>query len=356
MNQAFSAALCALILAGILMMWVVRPDPYASVIAEDAALLYYNSPAAVQTPFGIAVGYITSAGAVDVTLLGDQSKTITVHQYDRTDDHAAPALWWNENRLFVATAFHGSELFLYAVDLMGDARLVCRWPGRYTYPRFAQDAQGLKLLARNQREPRIGDLVSFSISGSCARQEVLAQAQENQILYAAAPVDENILWSIYDLGDRRHETIWLNGVEQHLPTDDIHDQTLAWSSVGDLVSISRFSANFGLPGAYKAEVYKAGNLVLALPATPTRYYPSGIVLSDQGSALAPKGESLVKIDVQTMDALPSCATRRIASRGQFVVGGDGAYVFVEHRGSYHPKKLWGARVVLCDMRNQAESR
>lgn len=347
MNRLLTAISCVLVLIGIGAMWLAPDEHYAAVVDEDATLLYYNSPAAVQTPMGIAIGYITATGSVEVTILGEDRLTLPVHDYGAPDDHAAPALWWDGERLLIATSFHGSDLFLYQMNEEGQLSRLCQWEGRYTYPRFFKANTGIELLVRLQVEPKIGDLVSLKIGTTCGAPTTLAQANPGQILYAAAPVGETLLWSVYDFSIGRNNTVWIDGLSHELSENVGYEPAVAWSANQDYFAVTRLSTQVGNQGAYIAEVYDGDQLVLRLPPYAARYYPSGIVLSDIGQALLPNGDTIVRSNTETWTALTSCKTRRSASRGQFVEGGNGSYVYVETQGTYNPKGLLASRVMLC---------
>jgi len=177
-------------------------------VSFNGNFLFYNAPAAQRIPGTSTeyVSYVNRWGAVMVTELivkNNRTRIITeeiVHEYTNSinydrgyaDDHAAPALLFDtsENRLLVATAYHGSDLFLYEkkLGLNESFRLVQHIPGRYTYPRFIEYRGKTYLFLRNQSPGKLlGHLVVRSSLDNFTAEQVVIPSDEGHVIYASVP-------------------------------------------------------------------------------------------------------------------------------------------------------------------------
>lgn len=174
-----------------------------NIIAENGNLLYYNSPMSVYYNNKIYIGYLENSGKIYVKRYNMDmkfEKTYLVHNYavithknntDKTsDDHAAPALIVDENNeLILATAYHGTDLFLY--KLKNDQfKLFKQINGRFTYPNFIKHDNKTLLFVRHQNpwgKPYICDLVVLTSQNlfSSARDVITSNLEE--CVYASRP-------------------------------------------------------------------------------------------------------------------------------------------------------------------------
>lgn len=146
-------------------------------ITDNGNLLFYNNPPAIQVDEEYYVGYITNSGYVEIVQF-DKSGYIDkylVHDYKSVinydigsqDDHAAPALLYdlNNNKITVATSYHGSDLFIYEFDVeIKKVSKLKEIKGKFTYPQLFMVGENVHLFVREQKTSDSGDLVFFTSS------------------------------------------------------------------------------------------------------------------------------------------------------------------------------------------------
>lgn len=154
------------LVAVVILVYSSVPRSIELKVSDDGNFLFYNNPVALKYDDGFIVAYLTSRGKVKLEIWADENKvkSHTIHdfrdQIDRkrgwADDHAAPAIFYDENRhvLYLATAHHGTNLFIYEYSLKcGEIKQILVAKGRYTYPRFFKGSQeNIGLLVRQQPE------------------------------------------------------------------------------------------------------------------------------------------------------------------------------------------------------------
>ena len=266
-------------------------------------------------------------------------------------DHAALALWpAKDGSIYAATAFHGSDLFLYKINPLREAALICRWTGRFTYPRF-DVVDGKVLLYIRTQHPRGGDVSIIRNPEQCSEPQVLVRAKPNTFIYAAPPDGANLIWSIFDRN--LNQTNSVIAIEKELQTRALdYPSTLAWSLAGPYWSVTQYKDGFECckSGEMIAELYKGAHLVYASGPMPTAYYPRGITISREGSeGLFPTSD--MKIERRTLEdqkILPSCSgASDINTNPQYVVYGGGAYIFQSFHGHYDLRNIETSSVHLC---------
>jgi len=167
-------------------------------ISDDGNVLFYNSPVAARVADTIYFSYISRSGIVYVRYLekGKFSPPQTVHDYsDRinrnaglADDHAAPAIIYDaqEDRLILATSYHGSPMFLYEFRQgMQNFKLIRELPGRYTYPRLVEQAGKIFLISRFQQHTG-GHLVVLESADNFRDQTFILRADSGTGIYAGS--------------------------------------------------------------------------------------------------------------------------------------------------------------------------
>lgn len=356
---ALLTAACALV--GLIAMWqggearsatvfVDMSPPAATVEAIDVApgaLLYYNAPAATQVGDAILVGLIDNTGAVRIVHVDrTDERSVLVHQYDSPDDHGAPAIWAIDGKIILATARHSSELFLYEIDAENAVSLRCTWAGKYSYPRFIEEDGGLRLYVRIE-DGRAGHLGYTEISDECVEPAISYRAPEGKWIYATA--GGKARWSFWDRKTNRHGGLWADGIAQKRPSAD-YPEMLAWSHFGTgMTAISFFRDAFECCGRGEVEaiIQERGQTIYST-VTDAPYYPTGIVISDDGQEfLTPLHSQITRRDLSDFSPLPSCSTAGHNSAGQYVHGGDGSYVYLNWSGNYNPNDFGNTRVLLC---------
>jgi hypothetical protein len=198
--------LVCLLCAGIVLLIASRIDRN-TLIASDANIIFYNSPAAVRTsPCGpIIIGYLTRAGLVRVQVRDGEKVTsdTVVHSFasnimpiGRTaDDHAAPALHVDtaEGVMYVAVAYHGTDLLVFKSPIETP-----RWTshsvvaGHFAYPRFISGPNGTIIAIREiiwKDRRASGNLVSIDLATSQKTifRAARGQGQRKEIVYATIP-------------------------------------------------------------------------------------------------------------------------------------------------------------------------
>ncbi len=352
---ALTLAAVAVALAAVVAVWWSRPAvPVRVAVADGAAILYYNSPAAVQVANRIHVGYVRTSGVVEVASVdidaGAVVRRVEIHDYGKPDDHAAPALWPDGEDILVATAFHSSDLFLYRVGRDGGAALVCHWPGMFSYPRFDAVDGEIRLYVRNDPD-RAGNLALIRRPQDCTPEEVIYKTPQGTWLYATVPDGDRIAWSVWDREAGTHAGGFLDGEPVALAPSS-YEETLMWSVAGDHMSATRFSDSFAccLVGEMVAELYRDGALAFSTPPMPSPYYPTGIVLSKAAQeAIVPTvGHGIERRDLATLAALPVCEQpAAVNARAQYVANGGGSHLWLEFAPPIAGRDYASATVSLC---------
>jgi hypothetical protein len=348
-----SLLVCALVLIGVGAMWSVPPQIVPVPVAQSSTILYYSSPAAVQTQSGVAIGYVDVSGGVRVSLVSKAGavRSTLVHQFDGPNDHAAPAVWPGEGGVLVATARHSSDLFLYHFD--GAAvRLVCRWEGRYSYPRFDDDGTGLRLYVRTERgtgEGSSGDLSFVTPNHRCGVPRSIFRSDNGDWIYAAPPSRGRVAWSVFNQLSRQHNGLWIDGHPTAYPIEP-YDEVLAWSVGGEYLAVTRFSGAFECcnRGEETYDLLDSSRSVIWTGEGRSIYYPGGIVLSASGNeGLFPNKYSIVRRSLPDLERLPSCSLHTPSTYAQYVKGGNGSYVFVHMFGRTDQRDYRTSTVYLC---------
>lgn len=340
------------IAVAILAIFCLRPSPVSIAVAKGSAILYYNSPASVRAGNTFYIGYVDTKGTVTVAAMDSRSRQITrsvIHEYARPDDHAAPALWPTGTGILVATAFHSSDLFLYR--LTGEkVELLCRWRGRFTYPRFDEVAGRLWLYVRYDPDGA-GSLAIIKSPEDCAAQEVVFAARRDDYFYATVPDGDRTAWSVYNQKSRKHTRGFINGEAVALASSP-YDETLMWSLAGPYWATTRFQDSFACcnAGEMIAELYRGGRRIFATQPMPSPYYPTGIVLSrgaDEG--LFPiRNQRLERRRLPAPEQLPTCPQNAdFNTRPQYVLNGGGAYVWMSYSGQIGERHYDTASIDLC---------
>lgn len=203
-----------LVALGVLIFSLV-PNSIELKVSDDGNFLFYNNPVALKYENGFIVAYLTSKGKVELEVWAGKNKvkSHTVHnfrdQIDRkrgwADDHAAPAIFHDKKKdiLYLATAYHGTNLFIYKYSLKSDElKKVLELEGRYTYPRFFKKGrEGIGLLARRQPEVGLrGDLIMRSSTDNFMSESLVVSSEEGTVVYAGSPVsNENNLYFSYSV-------------------------------------------------------------------------------------------------------------------------------------------------------------
>ncbi|MEQ9544794.1 MAG: hypothetical protein RIK85_02150 [Marinobacter sp.] len=208
--------LLVLLLAAVgVLVYSLIPRAIELKVSDDGNFLFYNNPVALKYDNGFIVAYLTSRGKVKLDIWSDENKvkSHTIHnfrdQIDRkrgwADDHAAPAIFHDENRhvLYLATAYHGTNLFIYEYSLKsGEIKQILVAKGRYTYPRFFKGNQeNIGLLVRQQPEVGLrGDLIMRSSSDGFMSESIVVPSEEGTVVYAGTPVsNEKSLYFSYSV-------------------------------------------------------------------------------------------------------------------------------------------------------------
>lgn len=204
----FLLAVCALLIVGVV---VVLPQALRrqTLVSPDANILFYNGPAAVSLGDcgSIAVGYLTSRGLVRVqireanrvlgdTAVHDYSESINPQVGTTADDHAPPALYFDRSNgtLYLATAYHGTDLFIYKRSGESPSWVLHRKiVGNFTYPRFVVDGMRLLLfvreITRDDKGRKFGHLAMLDTH--TGTKTTIAKAPDRghreEVIYASTP-------------------------------------------------------------------------------------------------------------------------------------------------------------------------
>lgn len=191
----------------------IQPKFQETLLASDGNFLFYNNPVAqIIDANSFAVSYLTSDGKIVLDLWehNEKIKSYIIHDYKtraldgsaNADDHAAPAVFLDrkKNRILVATAYHGTEMYVYAFSLdRSTVEEISVWPGKYTYPRFFEAERGVLLLARKQSDKGLsGDLVMRDLETEAEEEKVVLQSEDGGVIYAGTPtIYKGNLWVSY---------------------------------------------------------------------------------------------------------------------------------------------------------------
>lgn len=354
MNHRLVFSLLA-VAAAVLATYAFRPSPEKLSVASGAALLYYNTPAAIRDGERVYVGYITSTGSVEVAEMDVGSRDLKrrrIHDYGKADDHAAPGLWSTDEGLLIATAFHGSDLFLYRLDRAGRVSLLCEWQGNYTYPRFYEVDGQIHLYVRMVDE-EAGSLAQIERPQHCEKAEMVAQAEKGKYLYATSPDTHRTAWTVYDAATNKYGGTFVEGKEITLSASHL-SETLAWSVAGPAVSVTRFEKAFECCGTGNmiAELYVDGTKTYESDTMKTAFYPAGIILSKEApEGIFPMGRTFERRALSNMAVLAGCPLGTgYNSNPQYVRNGGGSYVWMEFEAPLSGKKFGSANISLCLIR------
>jgi hypothetical protein len=184
-------------------VWSFVPKFTEVKVTDDGTFLFYNSPAALRIDKDVLViSYLTSEGDVVLDVWkGDErlSKSI-VHSYKDSidyklgmaDDHAAPAIIFDDktSEVILATAYHGSEMYLYRIDInKWVSKLSSTWIGAYTYPRFVSGGDKIYLLARRQNDTDLaGHLIYRQSIDNFVEEKKILESAGGEVIYAGKPV------------------------------------------------------------------------------------------------------------------------------------------------------------------------
>ncbi len=179
--------------------------PQKLLITNNGNLLFYNSPSAIQVKNNIYISYVTNNGKIIVKkylkflnktifiqeyLVHDYTKSIN-HKIGNADDHSAPAIIYDDKnkRILLATAYHGTNLYLYEFDLKNNKWCAPKiFEGKYTYPRFMSWNHDIYILYRSQHAiTHSGDLVVRSSLDSFDKENTIVKAQNETVIYASSP-------------------------------------------------------------------------------------------------------------------------------------------------------------------------
>lgn len=194
--------LVAFISTSLFFIQLIKSDGFYRevLIADNGNFLFYNSPVAAKYKNGFVVGYLTNKGDVylDYLVEGKAKKSLLVHSYGKVinsdiglaDDHAAPAVIYDSenDRVLVATSYHGAPLYIYEVYLESSLlKIVKEISGRYTYPRFLKNDGEIILTVRNQSRKKEGDFVYLTSSDHFLTENILIPSGRNSVIYAGIP-------------------------------------------------------------------------------------------------------------------------------------------------------------------------
>jgi BNR repeat-containing family member len=179
------------------------------VISDNGNIIFYNSPAAVTLgDQSVAIGYLTNTGEVRVQTIknGSNVQLDVVHDYAQevkpvqgktTDDHAAPALYFDARTgsIYLATAFHNSDLYIYKrISAKKPWELYRKIAGKFTYPRFVETPNGagffIRELVRSESNERLGNLIFFDLKDLAPRlirKAIVPPDKKRATVYASVP-------------------------------------------------------------------------------------------------------------------------------------------------------------------------
>ena len=178
--------------------------PQKVLITKNGNLLFYNSPSAITIKNYLYISYVTNDGKVIVKKYLKTNKKITfiqeyiVHNYGKlinkkigkADDHSAPAIIYDNkrDRILLATAYHGTDLHLYQLDIKNNKfSLLKTFKGKYTYPRLMSWKHNIYILYRSQPDVNKGDLVLKSTLDNFDKEYTIVKAEDGTVIYASNP-------------------------------------------------------------------------------------------------------------------------------------------------------------------------
>ncbi len=180
--------------------------PQKILVTKNGNLLFYNSPSAIVVNNYFYIAYISNNGEVHVKKYLKTGSMVsfiqdyTVHKYTAqinkkhgktADDHSAPAIIYDDKnkRILLATAYHGTNLYLYEFDLKNNKWCAPKiFEGKYTYPRFMSWNHDIYILYRSQHAiTHSGDLVVRSSLDSFDKENTIVKAQNETVIYASSP-------------------------------------------------------------------------------------------------------------------------------------------------------------------------
>lgn len=328
----FLLALCALLIVAVV---VALPAAFErqTRISSDANILFYNGPAAVSLGDcgPVAVGYLTSRGLVRAqirdrkrilhdTVVHDFATSINPVHGATADDHAPPALYFDKpsKTLYLATAYHGTDLFIYKSSVERPSWLLHRRiVGNFTYPRFVGDGMSLLLfvreIVRDAKGRPFGHLAT--LDPHSGTKTTIAKAPDRghheEVIYASTPhVHGGKVYFAYTLFDGTRNKGAFLGVfdlkaktwtDRKLLKDEIVPSPVTTGVWADgkrvRVGLSQTSAEDGediirivemsLNGLYEREIYRTKRPVLYYQNT-VAFHPSGTWLISNPSFLHPQ--------------------------------------------------------------------
>lgn len=174
------------------------------IVVKNGNFLFYNSPVYQSYEGNNFLSWVDQSGNVVVRTVNKYGRTNfeVVHNHkddiltDRgqADDHSAPAIFIDKSKryIYLATAYHGSNLFIYrkSLDYLNDDfQLFRKIEGSYTYPRFLESAGLVVLLLRNQPPHKTGgDLVIFDHSDDFYNEKIILESNDGEVIYAGSPI------------------------------------------------------------------------------------------------------------------------------------------------------------------------
>lgn len=196
----------------------VHTESNENLITNDGNFLFYNSPIAADTGPYRFIAYLDRLGVVVVRKYKkNHGDIVYVEQYNvhdyadvinknngLADDHAAPALIYdNKNdRIILATAYHGTKLFIYEYSLSDSYFLLLKViNGSYTYPRLIEWKDNVYLFTRLQLKGiKAGDFVVRSSNNDFSTERVVIKSVDGEVVYASRPtLSESGIYITYSL-------------------------------------------------------------------------------------------------------------------------------------------------------------
>ncbi len=193
------------------------------VISNNGNFLFYNSPVITKVNKYIFIAFVNNKGDVIVNKYVNNNfnhiiDSYTVHKYQdkiltlnkklnknlKADDHSAPAIIYDNysKKIFLATSYHGSDLFIYVYDKINNRFILYKHiKGNYTYPRFVNSGKELLLIVRDlkkNKKIKFANLVYFSSKDKFNKENIIKKALPNSVIYASRPfVFENKIYITY---------------------------------------------------------------------------------------------------------------------------------------------------------------
>ncbi|MCK5678819.1 MAG: BNR-4 repeat-containing protein, partial [Flavobacteriaceae bacterium] len=214
-----------LILISIGLLYIFIENSFAKEIKQQELLvsnngnfLFYNSPVAVKINGHTFIAFVTREGKVTVNELSVDKviNSFFVHDYSLNinkkigfaDDHAAPAIINDtlSNKLLLATAYHGTDLFIYEYkDSLKKFYNIKTLKGNYTYPRLVKYKSEILLFVRKllrDNNKIFGNLVVLSSKDNFTKERLVLNAYPNSTVYASRPfVDNDAVFLSYSMHD-----------------------------------------------------------------------------------------------------------------------------------------------------------